>query len=101
MSAPRWPASGRFLVVLLIMLDTLRRMLLGDQLRPIDVSMLIVELLVLLLILAEFIWKIAERVGESRKRKRHQQEILVRVATLKTRSRYSLKIPCFARPAVV
>ena len=38
----------RFLVVLLIMLDTLRRMF--SDTRPVDVSMLVIELLVLLII---------------------------------------------------
>jgi hypothetical protein len=76
MKPPRWPASGRVLVVLLIMLDALRRILDGET-RPVDVLMLVIELLILLLILLEFAWKVVDWWREKRETKQRERDINV------------------------
>jgi hypothetical protein len=73
-AAWEWPKLGRLLVVLLITLDTFRRMLFHDA-RPIDTAMLIVEILVLALILADFIWHVA--VWYRKRREMKQQERII------------------------
>jgi hypothetical protein len=65
----KFPDPTRLLLVIVIMLDTIRRWLFRDA-RPIDTAMLVVELLVLAIILAEFVWKICEWLGSQRKAKK-------------------------------
>lgn len=60
------------------MLDTIRQWLFRDA-RPIDTAMLIVEVLVLVLILAEFSWKIWDWYQESFRTK---QALLTRLGFL-------------------
>jgi len=64
------------------MLDALRRLVLGSDVRRIDVSMLIIEALVLLLILAEFIWRVSDACQERRVKKQDRQRLLSQLATL-------------------
>ena len=67
MKPPTWPKFGRLLVLVLIMLDTLRRIF-ADT-RPIDTAMLIIELLVLALIAYEVADKLAHRWKLQRRKK--------------------------------
>ncbi|MGA2183830.1 MAG: hypothetical protein ABSH47_12435 [Bryobacteraceae bacterium] len=80
LASPTWPKSGKLLVVLLIMLDTLKRVF-GDA-KPIDVWMLVIELLVLLLILVEFVWSGIDRYRKWRASKERRQEIEERLGAL-------------------
>jgi hypothetical protein len=75
-------AGGRYSTkVLLIMLDTIRRIVGGDA-KPIEIWLLIIEVLVLLLILAEFVWKIIDWCKERRRLKEKAEELRQRLATL-------------------
>lgn len=73
------------------MLDTLRRILLGDEVRPIDVTMLVVELLVLLLIFAEFVWQVAKAFRKWREDKQYESEIIRSLSTLDVATTDALK----------
>ncbi len=63
---------------LLIMLDCLKRLILGTDSRQVDVSMLIIEFLVLLLILLEVVWQSKDRW----ERKKHKNAVLDRLNAL-------------------
>src|SRR6266436_9473825 len=62
------------------MLDKLTHLFAGA--RPIDVAMLVIELLVLLLILFEFIWKVVDWRRVRRAFKTHEGALKQRLATL-------------------
>jgi hypothetical protein len=68
------PSALRVLTVLLIIVDTLRR-LSSVETRPVDIVMLVIEALILALIVAEFIWKVVDWRKARTKRKHYEAEI--------------------------
>src|SRR5436190_254668 len=63
------------------MRETLGRML-GDDARPIDVGMLVIELLVLALIAVEVVWNGKDRFLNWRERKHDERRMLQQLALL-------------------
>jgi hypothetical protein len=63
----------RILIVLLIMCDTIRRMLEGT--RPVDQLMLWIEFLILVFIVWEFGWKVKDWYRERRRTREYEDEM--------------------------
>lgn len=87
----RWPRLGRLLVVILITMDTLRRML-GNDVRPVDVWMLVIEAFVLLLILLDFLWHGKDRFVAWQERRIYKQEIFQKLESLGSDEADALRI---------
>jgi hypothetical protein len=80
------------LVVFLIMLDTWRRLILGTDARRVYVSMLLIEGLVLLLILIDFVWHLKDLFVAWRERRSYRLEILQRLEHLTQEESEALRI---------
>ena len=75
----RWPRSGAILEA--VMLHTLRRII-GGEVRPVDLWLTIIEILVLLLIALEVAWAMKDRLVAWRKLKAYRQGIMARLDSL-------------------
>jgi len=72
------------------MLNALRRII-GGEVRPVDLWLPVIEILVLLLIAIEVGWAMKDRFVAWRKRKRYERNIAARLAALNPQESEALK----------